>query len=398
MTRVKGTLVETINKIADTISSLVYKAYDELPLNGKPVLRSNGVQEWTVVAGVVLEDGQGERRAVAVAAGVKCLPVAKCATANGRLLHDWHAEILALRGLNRFLMEECLGLQKGKDSRYLHVRSGDHQPFAINSDVKVYLVATTAPCGDASLESTASRLDDNEPWEIQQDNKMVLRGRSYFSQLGCVRTKPGRADAPESLSKSCSDKIAHKAVTSFLSSLTAQFIYPRSAYLEAIVIPYSEVHLDAYERAFGRTGRLSSLAAKQWPAGGFQFCPPLLMVSHEPTPAWTTPPKDKIGFAASDKALVYVVNIAKEVLNGPLKIGASFKMPSSKSTSCLSRIRMMETFLKLAEACGTPYTGETYRQIKAINKDLIHTKADVRVVLKTWYENAADDEFTLYDL
>ena len=41
--------------IADAVTALILKTYTSLPKNGKPKLRSNGVAEWTVVAGTVCQ-------------------------------------------------------------------------------------------------------------------------------------------------------------------------------------------------------------------------------------------------------------------------------------------------------------------------------------------------------
>ena len=41
--------------IADAVTALILKTYTSLPKNGKPKLRSNGVAEWTVVAGIVCQ-------------------------------------------------------------------------------------------------------------------------------------------------------------------------------------------------------------------------------------------------------------------------------------------------------------------------------------------------------
>ena len=56
---------------------------------------------------------------------MKCLPAAKLPQAQGQVLHDWHAEVLAIRAFNRFVLEECrlLGLDAGAESRFLRRRA-----------------------------------------------------------------------------------------------------------------------------------------------------------------------------------------------------------------------------------------------------------------------------------
>jgi tRNA-specific adenosine deaminase 1 len=85
---------------------------------------------------------------------MKCLPANKIPEANGTVLHDWHAEVVALRSINRFLLEECrsLALSKDKPSKYVRRRRADEitpnnfQPFTIKEDVKLHMYCSEAPC------------------------------------------------------------------------------------------------------------------------------------------------------------------------------------------------------------------------------------------------------------
>ena len=46
--------------IADAVARLAKDTYDTLPQVGKPVVRSNGISEWTILAGVIIQ-GQGKQ-------------------------------------------------------------------------------------------------------------------------------------------------------------------------------------------------------------------------------------------------------------------------------------------------------------------------------------------------
>jgi tRNA-specific adenosine deaminase 1 len=84
---------------------------------------------------------------------MKCLPQDKISRAQGVVLHDWHAEVLAIRSFNRFLLDEChaLLLQK-KSSEYIRLRSEDErtgshfQPFALNDGINLHMYCSEAPC------------------------------------------------------------------------------------------------------------------------------------------------------------------------------------------------------------------------------------------------------------
>jgi tRNA-specific adenosine deaminase 1 len=86
--------------------------------------------------------------------GMKCLPASKISEVNGTVLHDWHAEIVALRSINRFLLEECrtIAQSKTQSSKYVRKRNADEitqrnfQPFIIREDVKLHMYCSEAPC------------------------------------------------------------------------------------------------------------------------------------------------------------------------------------------------------------------------------------------------------------
>lgn len=85
---------------------------------------------------------------------MKCLPQNKISKAQGVVLHDWHAEVLAIRSFNRFLLEEChaLALEKTQSSKYIRFREQDErtdshfQPFALRDGIKLFMYCSEAPC------------------------------------------------------------------------------------------------------------------------------------------------------------------------------------------------------------------------------------------------------------
>ena len=87
---------------------------------------------------------------------MKCLPLSKVSTANGNTLHDWHAEVLAMRAFNCYLLEECDRLASSSQavSNILERRVVDkcmdssyRQPFAIIRGAKIFMYCSEAPCG-----------------------------------------------------------------------------------------------------------------------------------------------------------------------------------------------------------------------------------------------------------
>jgi tRNA-specific adenosine deaminase 1 len=86
--------------------------------------------------------------------GMKCLPQSKISQAQGVVLHDWHAETVAIRSFNQFLLGECQSLaQSGEQkSDYLRRRipaeitASHFQPFTLNEDVILHMYCSEAPC------------------------------------------------------------------------------------------------------------------------------------------------------------------------------------------------------------------------------------------------------------
>ena len=126
---------------------------------------------------------------------------------------------------------------------------------------------STNPSADLPLDP--STLVREHPSPVPDS---LLHGRGYFSALGVVRRKPSRPDAPPTLSKSCSDKIALKECTSLLSSITSLLISPSNAYLSSLVLPESQHSLSGCTRAFSPSGRMKALAGKDW-ENGYSFKP-----------------------------------------------------------------------------------------------------------------------------
>jgi tRNA-specific adenosine deaminase 1 len=89
---------------------------------------------------------------------MKCLPASKLAEAKGVAIHDWHAEVLAIRTLNRYLLDECQSIVDSKhdgSGAILQRNEDRHEeyttPFRIRDDVKFHMYCSEAPCKLFSL-------------------------------------------------------------------------------------------------------------------------------------------------------------------------------------------------------------------------------------------------------
>ncbi|PKX94704.1 tRNA-specific adenosine deaminase [Aspergillus novofumigatus IBT 16806] len=353
------------SSLPSRIASLVHAHFDGLPARSKPTVYPDGSREWIPMSGIVVvkEENTATEKltCVAVTTGAKCLPASQVSKARGLVLHDWHAEVLALRSFNYWLLSECHSLlaqeQHARSSSPANTSGAASSPFIrwrkptetpsaaqsetnpawppfeLQPDIKIYMYCTCAPCGDASMELCMAAQDDPRPWEVVAPGPErtespgpgpgaeLLDGRGYFSRLGIVRRKPARADAEATLSKSCSDKLALRQVSSLLSYEAGLLVAPtRNAYIEGLILPEEEISPVGFERCFSATGRMKTLNRRFWPAPddsvgqcGYRFHPFQVLsvpndlietiwpfrkpkpTSEATTPAQTPPKKNKPG-------------------------------------------------------------------------------------------------------
>lgn len=112
----------------------------------------------------------------------------------------------------------------------------------------------------------AEKGGDVAPWEQESDGRDGLQGRGYFAALGEVRRKPSRRDAEATMSKSCTDKLTVKQVTSTLGFPASLIIASTpSAYLSGLILPSTRYSEEGFRRAFGPSGRLASMQTWELP-------------------------------------------------------------------------------------------------------------------------------------
>lgn len=351
---------------------------------------------------------------------MKCLPRSRVASAKGNVLHDWHAEVLAIRAFNRFLVDECADLaRKSLGSESAWVRWREHvmceeegwqgQPFALRDDVKIHMYCSEAPCGDASMELTMAAQEDATPWASTPpiEGKDGMLGRGHFDQLGVVRRKPARPDAPSTLSKSCSDKMALKQCTGLLSGVVSLLVHPGNVYLETVVLPQSQHVSEAVKRSFGQGGRMKELACEKvqdrWRSKGFAFRPfEVKTTRREFTFSKRGPHVTATSNVSSNLSAVYTPRLQEVLVNGVLQ---GRKQLDPKGASCASRKMLWRAVLDVALLVGLPALtstlgNRTYLEMK--DSDMLKgrdgVKRDARdLALKGWIRNDGDEEWSLKD-
>lgn len=388
-------------------------------------------------------------KCAALATGMKCLPSSKLPLAQGNVLHDWHAEVLAIRAFKRWLVDECADLaRKGVQSEHEWLRwrrmgrqppdedgdedegeeaaessrpeqrdldheattekseenegSQDH-PFELRHDVSIHMYCSEAPCGDASMELTMSAQEDSTPWTTPPGADS-MPGRGNFDRLGVVRRKPARPDAPTTWSKSCSDKLAMKQCTGLLSSVTSLLVHPEGVYLTSLVLPTSQIVPEAIHRAFSPQGRMKNLADKRW-QGGYAFKPfDVKATSRVFEYSKDAAAAEGAEAVPSNLSTLYTASGRQEVLiNGVLQGRKQF---DPKGASCASRrgmwegVREVAGMVGMSGMSGSSVGGEvrSYAEVKgdARLRDRDRVKREVREeALEGWKRNLGDEEWTL---
>ncbi len=225
--------------------------------------------------------------------------------------------------------------------------------------------------------------------------------RSHVSMFQKPLTKSDRAarsDAPRTLSKSCSDKIALKLCTSLLSSLASLLISPTNAYLHTVVLPSSQHSGTACARAFGPEGRLEPLSGRHWP-GGYSYRPFATTItdveferSRRSAPA-STP------LIASNISALYTPHVQQSLIGGRL---AGRRAIDARSASAVSRRNMWASTARVVGLLETASIaramtggeGKSYSGLKADSLLAYRRKVKTDAIisaLKGWSRNSSDD-------
>ena len=87
---------------------------------------------------------------MALGAGSKAIS-GRSLSKQGDKVHDCHAEVLAHRGMLRFLYSELKKLTHGHQCQSIFVKKGGSEVYALRDNVSFHLFISKPPCGDAAV-------------------------------------------------------------------------------------------------------------------------------------------------------------------------------------------------------------------------------------------------------
>ncbi|VEU20754.1 DEKNAAC101742 [Brettanomyces naardenensis] len=401
--------------LGDRVASEVIKWYEKphgLDDKGLKLFRNARpkADEYSILAAIV-EVGSGQVldgrkrqkvekiRVLSMATGLKVVPSKKLADiSKGRMLHDMHAEVLAMRVFNWMILKEVEEMENGDrtmdkredlDSSLLaRCENGKYRLKDEAGALALYI--SDIPCGDASIENIREGCSGQADWE-EGEGDGLLRGRGYFGSVGKVRTKPGRKDSPISYSKSCSDKLCLKQFTSLLSSDTYDLIdesHMGQFYLRYVILPHEKIREEGIERCF--YGRFAK-DLKQHERLGKALRVVKVIPTDMESPGYTL--STNAEKAPSALAMIYCCRGLVQVLNKGVRNGCSAKKlikRDSRSEICRESMQQLAQRLRPERFQGL----KTYSEFKSGVHDLRMIRNDAKEMLGNWTQSS-DDDFVL---
>ncbi|XP_038610057.1 tRNA-specific adenosine deaminase 1 isoform X2 [Tachyglossus aculeatus] len=143
---------------ADEIAHLCYTHYSsKLPKQGKPEPK----REWTLLAAVIKVNSAAEsaccprdepfpaiKEVVAMGTGTKCIGQSKMRK-DGDILNDSHAEVIAKRSFQRYLLHQLKAATLRQDS--IFIPGTKVGKWKLKPDLSFVFFSSHTPCGDASI-------------------------------------------------------------------------------------------------------------------------------------------------------------------------------------------------------------------------------------------------------
>ena len=252
-----------IQTIADAIKTITENKYDELTKNryDQPNTYSRDRMR-KVLASVIMErkvhHGNNRLCIVSLGAGSKSISGAFL-TKEGNRVHDCHAEVLARRGLLRFMYSQLKEIENGKEMMSIFKKK-DNGLYALRDNVAFHLFISKPPCGDASVFGQHENHQNRKRRGIARVTPADGEGAIHISWPSEKDDTFDQLKSGARLHKMCcSAKIARWNVIGVQGALLSLYIEP--VYLSSITIG-SQFHDGHLKRAvYSRVSKIQKLGS-----------------------------------------------------------------------------------------------------------------------------------------
>ncbi|GIY56339.1 tRNA-specific adenosine deaminase 1 [Caerostris extrusa] len=343
----------------------------------------------------------------------KCLGYSQLSD-KGDIIFDSHAEILARRGLIKFLMYQMHEVLHKNDSEVLCYNEKEKK-FNLKCGISFHLFVSHIPCGDAAIFLKNSKLHRLHAWkskfnasiDIYRTGAKCVQGElqdpkgpgQNFHVIGVLRTKPGRGDPTWSMS--CSDKIALWNICGIQGALLSCLL-TKPIYLSSLIFGKCPFDAKAVQRAvIERLSDVTSLPSEYYlnkptiyqSSLVFEYSKEILMKENSST----VPCPASIIWLNNPKLLEVSVNGKKQGVTRK-----NFNKPSSRISICKSIL--FEDFLEICtllsekstETSADAKDNLTYLEYKQMAKSYQDAKLAFWKVFDKWKRKPSHlQKFTL---
>ncbi|XP_021264443.1 tRNA-specific adenosine deaminase 1 isoform X1 [Numida meleagris] len=209
---------------ADEIAELCYEHYrTRLPKQGKP----DPSREWTSLAAVVKVESAANREVssslgrlqvakevVALGTGTKCIGLNKMRK-TGDILNDSHAEIVAKRSFQRYLLHQ-MRLATSYQQCSIFIPGNETGKWKLKPNITFIFFCSHTPCGDASIIP----IRETENHLSKSVNEHDVAGQSALCSSNCDRRGPEDKRKLEQMASSHIIKRMKNADGGFFSTIT----------------------------------------------------------------------------------------------------------------------------------------------------------------------------------
>ncbi|CAF0723465.1 unnamed protein product [Adineta steineri] len=310
----------------------------------------------TLACILMVTNGQFDQACViSIGTGNGCLAETNLVYADdGTALHDCHAEILARRGLIRYLFEQIKQSKDSKSSIFQY--NSTINKYELHENITFHMYISSLPCGNASLELSTNSIR----YKQGQKEGTILASTDTTIKYPI---------------KSCSDKICRWNILGIQGGLLVNLL-TKPIYLNTITL--------ACETTFNRNQVKYSLCERL-----NEHCHllPTPFVFHLPDidcPKTKTFQQERQ--VAKLQTSAFAWNITQSDRNELLE-PMTGKLKNDRSISSLSKQNLFKDFTNFIQTNDNSLSYTTYQQAKQLNK----TYVKVKELISTAFQNVSSD-------